>query len=71
MPEFSLEHDPEKWNPVSEKIMLKQTDRASSRFRRDGTGSGSYPPEAEKNPLEENAAALGPRHRDRILSVQV
>jgi hypothetical protein len=47
MPEFSLEHDPEKWNPVSEKIMLKQTDRASSRFRRDGTGSGSYPPEAE------------------------
>jgi hypothetical protein len=27
-----LEHDPEKWKPVSEKIMLKQRDEIAMRF---------------------------------------
>ena len=32
--EASLEHDPEKWMPVSEKIMLKQEDKHQSLIQR-------------------------------------
>jgi hypothetical protein len=36
--ENALEHDPEKWVPVSEKIMLKQKDSAPAAPMRPGPG---------------------------------
>jgi hypothetical protein len=38
----ALEHDPEKWEPVSEKIMLHQKVRAGWRFEETSSRSRSF-----------------------------
>ena len=44
-----LEHDPEKWNPVSEKIMLKQKARAGCRSNRNSSALRTTSPSARSS----------------------